>query len=120
LHQLEDRFPLFAPLGFSWQIVAALVFGLLAKEVVVESLGVIFSVQGEGAIGAALLATMSPLSAIALLVFVLLYTPCIGAVATIWKETGSAKWPILSVAYQITLAYLVSLAVVLIGGLFIG
>jgi ferrous iron transport protein B len=111
---------LFAPLGFSWQIVAALVFGLLAKEVVVESLGVIFSVQGEGAIGAALLASISPLSAIALLVFVLLYTPCIGAVATVWKETGSAKWTVLSVAYQLVLAYLVALAVVLIGGLFIG
>lgn len=110
--------PLFAPLGFSWQIVAALMFGLLAKEVVVESLGVIFSVQGDAAMTAALLSTISPLSAVAFLVFVLLYTPCIAAVGTIWKETGSAKWPILSVAYQIILAYVAGLVVVLIGGLF--
>ena len=110
--------PIFAPLGFSWQIVAALVFGLLAKEVVVESLGVIFSVQGDAAISSALLATMNPLSAIALLVFVLLYTPCIGAIGTVWKETRSAKWTALSVGYQLVLAYLVALAAVLIGGVF--
>jgi ferrous iron transport protein B len=110
---------LFAPQGFPWQIVAALMFGLLAKEIVVESLGIIYSVQGEAAIGASLAAALSPLSALALMVFVLLYTPCIATVGTIKTETGSWKWAGFSVAYQLGLAYLVSLLVVFVGGIFI-
>jgi ferrous iron transport protein B len=110
---------IFMPQGFPWQIVAALIFGLLAKEVVVESLGIIYSVQGEAAIGALLATALSPLSAFALMVFVLLYTPCIATVGTIKAETGSWKWAGFSVAYQLVLAYLVSLLIVLIGGLFI-
>ncbi|NHJ13540.1 MAG: ferrous iron transport protein B [Candidatus Thorarchaeota archaeon] len=112
--------PLFSVHGFPWQIVTALIFGLLAKEVVVESLGIIFSAQGDVAIGSALLSALSPLSAFALMVFVLLYTPCIATVATIRSETGSWKWAGVSVAYQVTLAFVVSLVIVLVGGLFIG
>jgi ferrous iron transport protein B len=111
---------IFAPQGFPWQIVAALIFGLLAKEIVVEALGIIYSVQGEAAIGATLAATLSPLSALALMVFVLLYTPCIATVGTIRSETGSWKWAGFSVAYQLILAYSMSTLVVLIGGLFLG
>ncbi len=110
---------IFAAHGFPWQIVAALIFGLLAKEVVVESLGIIYSVQGEVAIGAVLASAISPLSAFALLVFVLLYTPCIATVSTIRAETGSWKWAGFSVAYQFALAFFISLVVVLIGGIFI-
>jgi ferrous iron transport protein B len=55
---------IFAPQGFPWQIVAALIFGLLAKEIVVEALGIIYSVQGEAAIGGMLAAALSPLSAL--------------------------------------------------------
>ncbi len=109
--------PVFAPLGFSWQIVSALVFGLLAKEVVVESMGIIFAVQGKAAIGAALAGVLTPVSAFALMVFVLLYTPCIATVGTTMKETGSWRWALFSVAYQLVLAYLMALAVVTIGGL---
>ncbi|MFW9889761.1 MAG: nucleoside recognition domain-containing protein, partial [Candidatus Thorarchaeota archaeon] len=109
----------FAPQGFPWQIVAALIFGLLAKEIVVEALGIIYSVQGEAAIGASLAAALSPLSALALMVFVLLYTPCIATVGIIRSETGSWKWTGFSVAYQLILAYAVSLLVVLIGGFFV-
>jgi ferrous iron transport protein B len=112
--------PLFSVHGFPWQIVTALIFGLLAKEVVVESLGIIFSAQGDVAIGAALASALSPLSAFALMVFVLLYTPCIATVATIRSETGSWKWAGVSVAYQVILAFVVSLVIVLVGGLFIG
>ncbi|MGY5852629.1 MAG: ferrous iron transport protein B [Candidatus Thorarchaeota archaeon] len=110
--------PVFGPLGFSWQIVAALVFGLLAKEVVVESLGIILA-PGEVGIGAALAGVISPLSAVALMVFVLLYTPCIAAVGAVRQETGSNKWTAFSVGYQLILAYLSALAVVIIGGLFV-
>ena len=111
--------PLFAPHGFPWQIVSALIFGLLAKEIVVEALGIIYSVQGEAAIGTVLALSLSPLSALALMVFVLLYTPCIATVGTIKSETGSWKWAGFSVVYQVLLAYLMSLLVVLIGGLFL-
>ncbi|MHA2207138.1 MAG: ferrous iron transport protein B [Candidatus Thorarchaeota archaeon] len=110
--------PIFAPLGFPWQIVSALIFGLLAKEIVIESLGIIFSVQSEAAITTALTLSISPISAIALMVFVLLYTPCIAAVGTIRKETGSWRWAAFSVVYQLILAYLMALVVVLVGGLF--
>jgi ferrous iron transport protein B len=111
--------PLFAPQGFPWQIVSALIFGLLAKEIVVEALGIIYSVQGETAIGAVLAMSLSPLSAFALMVFVLLYTPCVATIGTIKNETGSWKWAGFSVVYQVLLAYLMSLLVVLIGGLFL-
>jgi len=110
--------PLFAPIGFPWQIVAALIFGLLAKEVVIESLGIIFTVQGEAAIGTSLALLLGPVQALALMVFVLLYTPCIAAVATIKKETGSWKWAGFSVLYQLILAYVAALVIVLVGGLF--
>jgi ferrous iron transport protein B len=108
---------IFAPQGFPWQVVAALIFGLLAKEIVVEALGIIYSVQGAAAIGGALLTALNPLSGLALMVFVLLYTPCLATVGIIRTETGSWRWAGFSVAYQLGLAYLVSLMVVLIGGL---
>ncbi|MFW9907567.1 MAG: ferrous iron transport protein B [Candidatus Thorarchaeota archaeon] len=112
--------PLFAPLGFPWQIVTALLFGLLAKEVVVESLGIIFSTQSEAAIAIGLTGLLGPVQALALMVFVLLYTPCIATIGTIRKETGSWKWAAFSVFYQVALAYVVAFVVVLIGGIFIG
>jgi ferrous iron transport protein B len=111
--------PVFAPIGFPWQIVTALLFGLLAKEVVVESLGIIFAVQGTAAIGTSLAGVLAPVQALALMVFVLLYTPCIATIGTIKNETGSWKWAGFSVAYQVTLAYIVALAIVIVGGLLI-
>lgn len=112
--------PVFEPIGFPWQIVTALLFGLLAKEVVVESLGIIFSVQGETAIGASIAAVLTPIQAIALMVFVLLYTPCIATIGTIKKETGSWKWAGFSLSYQLILAYTVALLIIVVGGLFLG
>ena len=112
--------PIFAPLGFNWQIVAALIFGLLAKEVVVEAISIIYAVQGEAALAGALAASITPVSALALMVFVLLYTPCIAVIGIIRKETGSNKWTVFSVVYQIVLAYTAALVVVVVGGLLIG
>ncbi len=111
--------PVFTAHGFPWQIVTALVFGLLAKEVVIESLGIIFSVQGDAAIAATLGGLLGPVQALALMVFVLLYSPCIAVVGTIKKETGSWKWTGVSVAYQLLLAYIISLIIVVVGGFFI-
>jgi ferrous iron transport protein B len=109
--------PIFAPLGFSWQIAGSLIFAFLAKEVLVESLGVIYSVGTEASIQAALVASITPLSAYALMVFMLLYVPCLATIGVIKKETNSWKWTVFSAVSQCVIAYLGALAVVAIGGL---
>ncbi len=109
--------PIFKPLGFDWRIATSLIFAFLAKEIVVESLGVIYAVEGEGAISAALTASITPAAAYALMAFVLIYVPCLATVGIIKKETGSWKWTGLAVAYEIILAYVVALIIVGIGGL---
>ncbi|MHA3962830.1 MAG: ferrous iron transport protein B [Candidatus Thorarchaeota archaeon SMTZ1-45] len=109
--------PIFMPLGFNWQIVTGLIFGFLAKEAVIQSLAIVYAVGGV-ALESALLSTMTPLTAIAFMVFVLLYMPCLATVGAIRKETGSWRWTWFSMAYQLVLAYIVSLLVVIIGGVF--
>jgi ferrous iron transport protein B len=111
--------PIFAPLGFSWQIVSSLVFAFLAKELVVESLGVIYGVGGEATIQAALIASITPVSAFALMVFTLLYVPCLATGGVIKKETGSWKWTLFAVVSEMVIAYLAALAIVAVGGPFI-
>ena len=96
--------PLFAPLGFGdWRFVTALVGGFLAKETVVSTLSVLFS--GE----AALAAVLSPAAALAFLVFCLLYTPCVAAIAAIKRELGG-KWAFGIVVLQCALAWVVAFA----------
>ncbi|MFW9807030.1 MAG: ferrous iron transport protein B [Candidatus Thorarchaeota archaeon] len=110
--------PIFAPLGFSWQIVMGLIFGFLAKEAVIQSLAVVYAVGGV-ALETALLSSISPLTAVAFMVFVLLYIPCLATVGAIRKETGSWKWTGFSIVYQLVLAYIVAAMVVVIGGVLI-
>ncbi|MHA1771503.1 MAG: ferrous iron transport protein B [Candidatus Thorarchaeota archaeon] len=112
--------PIFAHMGFSWQIVVGLIFGILAKEAVIQSLSIIFAVQGTSGLHAALLGTITPISAFALMIFVLLYVPCVGTIGAVKKETGSWKWTAFSVTYQMLLAYFIATLVYLIGGLFLG
>ena len=109
--------PLFAPLGFSWQIVASTIFAFMAKEVLVGSLAVIYSVGNEASIQAALVASITPLSAYALMVFMLLYIPCLATVGVIKTETGSWKWTSFAIISQLVIAYVAALAVVGVGGL---
>ncbi|MGY5880902.1 MAG: ferrous iron transport protein B [Candidatus Thorarchaeota archaeon] len=111
--------PFFSPLGFSWQIVTALIFGFIAKEAIVQTLSIIYAVGGSATLAFALTASVTPLSAIAMMVFVLLYVPCLATVGVIRKETGSWKWTAFSIIYQLILAYLVALGVIFIGGFFI-
>jgi ferrous iron transport protein B len=110
--------PVFMPLGFSWQIVMGLIFGFLAKEAVIQSLAIVYSIGGVS-LQTALIASISPLTAVAFMVFVLLYIPCLATVGAIRKETGSWKWTSFSVVYQLLLAYTVASLVVIVGGLFI-
>jgi ferrous iron transport protein B len=107
--------PLVAPLGFDWKIAVALLFGFIAKEIVVGSLGALYGTgEDEGTLSAALLADPSfgAVTAFALMVFVLLYMPCVAAIAVIKKETGSWKWTIFSVGYGIAVAYILALVIV--------
>jgi ferrous iron transport protein B len=110
--------PLFGPLGFSWQVVTGLIFGFVAKEAVIQSLAIVYAVGGV-ALETALVASMTPLTAIALMVFVLLYVPCIATVGAIRRETGSWRWTGFSVLYQLVLAYIVAALAIFIGGMFI-
>jgi ferrous iron transport protein B len=108
--------PLLRPLGFDWRIGAALVFGLLAKEVVVEALGIIYAVEGEAAIAAAIANSFLPIQGLALMAFVLIYVPCIAVVSTVKAETGSWKWTLFGPAYQTALAWVVAFVIVTLGG----
>lgn len=108
--------PVLRPLGFDWRIGAALVFGLLAKEVVVEALGVIYAVEGEAAIASAIASSFTAVQGIAIMAFVLIYVPCIAVVAAVKAETGSWKWTIFGIVYQTVLAWVVALLIVVIGG----
>jgi len=111
--------PIFEPLGFgSWQAASSLVFGILAKEVVVGTLGVVYA-AGEGGLRAALTANFSPLAAYSFLTMVLLYTPCIATLGAIKSETQSWKWPIITASYLFVLAWLVSF-VIYQGGMLLG
>lgn len=104
--------PLVAPLGFDWKIAVALIFGFLAKEVVIGSLGVLYG-TGEETLSAALLADpgFSAATALSLMVFVLLYTPCVAVVGVIRKETGSWKWTAFSVIYGLIVAWILAFVI---------
>ena len=114
--------PVLRPLGFgTWQAAVALLSGLVAKEAVVSSMSMFygFSLGDSGAaIAGALSGTFqTPVAAYAFLVFVLLYVPCVAAVATIRKEMNSLQWTLRSIAWQIGAAYLGSFLVFQIGSL---
>lgn len=101
--------PIFTPLGFGdWRISTSLIAGFMAKESVVSTLSVLFGGTGN------LLGTVTPLSAVSLLVFCLMYTPCIAAVASIKRELG-VKWAAGVVVGQCAVAWVCAFAVRLIG-----
>jgi len=102
--------PVLAPLGLGdWRIATSLITGFIAKESVVSSLNVLF--------GDSVVASISPLAAMSLLVFSLLYTPCVAAIASIRRELG-AKWAAGVIIWQCALAWLISFIVYLLGSLF--
>lgn len=101
--------PVFAPLGFGdWRISTALIAGFMAKESVVSTLSVLFGTTGN------LLTVLTPLGAASLLVFCLLYTPCVAAVSSIKRELGG-KWAAAIVVEQCAIAWLVAFVVRLVG-----
>ena len=101
--------PLFAPLGFGdWRISTALIAGFMAKESVVSTLMVLFGSQE------ALHTVLTPLGAAALLIFCLLYTPCVAAIASVKRELGG-KWAAGMVVGQCAIAWICAVAVKVIG-----
>ncbi|MBF0381768.1 MAG: ferrous iron transport protein B [Magnetococcales bacterium] len=116
--------PVFAPLDFNWKDTVAILTGLVAKEVVVASYAVIYS-QGEdeseesASLRTVLASTMTPLVAMAFMVFALFYAPCLATIATIKSETGSWKWAGFSVVFSTMIAYTLAFSVVTIGGMFV-
>jgi ferrous iron transport protein B len=101
--------PVFAPLGFAdWRISTSLITGFLAKESVVSTLNVLFG-------SAAVLETaLSSLQAASLLVFCLLYTPCVAAIASVKRELGS-KWAVGMIVMQCVIAWICAFLVQCIG-----
>ncbi len=116
---------LFAPLGWgTWQSAVAAITGLIAKENVVTTFGILYgfaevSEEGEE-IWHLLAGDFTMLSAYSFLVFNLLCAPCFAAIGAIRREMNSAKWTWIAIGYQTIFAYLVSLAIYQIGSLFTG
>ncbi len=117
---------LFAPLGWgNWQSAVATITGLIAKENVVGTFGVLFGGFDEVAengwqIWANMRESFTPLSAYSFLIFNLLCAPCFAAMGAIKREMNSAKWTLFAIGYQCVFAYAVSLVVYQLGMLFMG
>ena len=114
--------PIFSPAGFGqWQAAVSLIFGLLAKEVVVGTMGTLFAAE-EGVLGSAIADQLvwTPLVAFGFMVFCLLYVPCVAALGAIRGETNSWKWPLFSLFYTTAIAWVVATLVFQVGSLFTG
>ncbi len=128
--------PVLRPLGFDWKMGVAITAGVAAKEIVVSTMGVLYGADfnADDSSDALIKAIKSeryssgkhkgeiiftPLVAIAFLIFVLVYFPCVAVVAAVKKESGSWKWAAFLVFYTTSLAWLLSFAVYQIGSLFI-
>jgi len=110
--------PIFSPAGFGfWQAAVALCLGVMAKEVVIGTLGTLYGVQ-EAGLGTILTQHFTPLSGYAFLVMTALYIPCVATIATIRKETNW-KWATVAVIYTLSLGWLVSVLIYQVGKLFI-
>ena len=109
--------PVFAPLGFGdWRAATSLISGFTAKEAVISTMAVLLETNLSN-LGGALSEIFTPLTAVSFLVFTLLYTPCVAAVASIRRELGSKLQTLGVVLLQCTVAWICALAVYQVGGL---
>ena len=117
--------PAFAPLGFDWKIVTALLGALAAKEVFVSQMGIVYSIAGaDGAAGpealrARLAADYPPLVGLSMMLFMLVATPCMATVVITRRESGSWRWALLQFGGLTAAGYLLALAVYQAGRLFV-
>jgi ferrous iron transport protein B len=102
--------PIFAPIGFSWQMVVALVPGMAAREVAVAVLGTVYAVAGAeenvGALASVLSADWSLATGLAFLAWYVFAPQCLPTIGVVRRETGSMKWTLIMVGYMFGLAYL--------------
>ena len=107
--------PVFSPLGIDWRGSVALLSGFVAKEIVVSTMGILYATEGDTdseALRTALLSSgMTRLSAVSMLVFVLLYLPCLATMAAIRRELRSWKWMLFSIGYSTSLAWVMAFLV---------
>ena len=97
--------PLLAPAGFGdWQTAVSLIFGILAKEVVVGTFGVLFGVGEEG-LTEVIRGHFTPLTAYAFMVMTLIYTPCVATVAVVRQETGSWRWTFFNLGFLLLVSF---------------
>ncbi len=109
--------PVFAPLGFGdWRAATSLISGFTAKEAVISTMAVLLETNLSN-LGGALSEIFTPLTAVSFLVFTLLYTPCVAAVASIRRELGSKLQTLGVVLLQCTVAWICALVVYQVGGL---
>lgn len=110
--------PIVKPFGADWRGGVALLFGVVAKEIVVGTLGVLHGTgEDREALTIRLRAAMTPLSAYAFMVATLIYVPCIATVAVIKKETASWKWTFFAAGYSLALAWILATAIYQVGSL---
>ena len=111
---------IFAPLGWgNWQAVVASITGLVAKENIVGTLGVLYG-GGGGSVYDAMAAAFTAITAYSFLVFNLLCAPCFAAIGAIKREMNSAKWTWFAIGYQCGFAYVIALMINQFGNLFTG
>ena len=111
--------PVLDPLGFDWKMGVGIISGVAAKELVVSTMGVLYSGEydsyedagGDTMLQNALARTTTPAAALAFMVFVLLYFPCIATFVAIKNESGGWKWAIISAVYTIALAWVAAFIV---------
>lgn len=109
--------PVFKPAGFgTWEAAVALIFGIVAKEVVVGTLGLIYGVRGAG-LTAAIASNWTPLSAYAFMVMTLVYVPCVATIGAIKRETNSWGWTAFALGYSLALGWLLAVLVFQVGSL---
>ncbi|MDO5851737.1 MAG: ferrous iron transport protein B [Methanobacteriaceae archaeon] len=112
--------PIFAPLGFGdWQSSVALLFGLMAKELVLATFGSLFGVDADTGLQTVLPTLYTPLSALSFMIFTLLYVPCFATLSAIKQESNSWKWMFVSAGLCIGISWIVSF-VVYQGGMLLG
>ncbi|MFO7873683.1 MAG: ferrous iron transport protein B [Bacteroidales bacterium] len=128
--------PVLAPLGFDWKMSISILSGVAAKEIVVSTIAVLYQVEESVQAHSQTLVekiqgqtyssgpnkgepVFTPLVALSFMLFTLLYFPCIGVIATITRESGHWKWGLFTVVYTTLTAWVVSLIVYQVGGLFV-
>lgn len=122
--------PAIAPLGFDWKMGVSLLSGVAAKEIVVSTLGVLYQAD-EGSTNNTLAEklraethktgelkgqkTFTPLKAIAFLIFILIYFPCVAVISAISHESGSWKWALFTIVFTTSLAWIVAFSIYQVG-----